>query len=164
MTYEHSWDPGAPLQSELRKIDPEAFNKAIGAAPTARSLAADAKAKEHIAHGFIYHVAAKAAAALHFEERARLLLRSLRVRVVEQPSVVVRARVAVSRSADDGGSGGGDRYLSAREVSARDDLRDLHRSSLLRRMNGLRQELISFDEFTEVVLAISRVLDEQEAA
>lgn len=163
MTYEYFWDPGAPLQSELKKIDPEEFDKAIGDAPTAKKLANEAKAKDHIAHDFIYHVGVRKAAALHYEDRARLLLRAHRITVVDEPSITVRARIAISPLHDDGGDDDGDRYLRAQEVSAREDLRDIHRLSLLRRMNNLRQELISFDEFTEVVMAINHVLDREEA-
>lgn len=164
MQYEYSWDPGAPLQTELRKIDPVAFEKVIGPEPTAKQLVRDAKDKEHPAHSFIFHVGVRKAATIHYEERARLLLRSLRVTAVESPSVTVRARVSVSPENDDGSIDEGARYLSAQTVAARSDLRDLHRFDLLRRMNRLRQELIAFDEFAEIVAAIDRVIGEENVA
>jgi len=163
MKYVYSWNTGAPVSVET--VDPDVFAaelerlEAEHGAVTSSLLVDVAKANDHVAHGFIYHVGERKAARLHYEERARLMLRLLVVRDVEGGAPAVRARVAISAVADDGGQGR-DRYLKAQEVASRSDLRDLHRTSLLRRMNLLRQELINFDEFALVVSAIESVLEE----
>lgn len=159
--YEYRWNPGTP--QALGKIDPEAFaveldriERAHGAA-TAAILVDEAKSKAHIAHDFIYHVGERRAARLHYEQRAGLLVRSLEVRpVVDSEPRHVRARIHVQ---DDDGA----RYASVHEVALRSDLRERHRESLLRRLNALRTELVNFDEFAEVVDAISHVLERDAA-
>lgn len=167
MNYVYSWNPGAPV-SGLDKIDPGAFAKELESIEqrhgkiTSNLLVDVAKEKEHIAHDFIYHVGQRRAARMHYEQRAGLLLRTLEVQVVDEATPTIRARIAIPASADDGGMGR-DRFLSAQEVSTREDLRDLHRGSLLRRMNLLRRELLDFDEFAAVVAAIDDVLGEEAA-
>lgn len=163
MDYTYSWNAGAPV-SGLDKIDALAFAKELMSieqrhGKVTSSLLVDvAKDKEHIAHDFIYHVGERKAARLHYEQRAGLLLRVLVVQGVDGATPVTRARIAIPASADDGGEGR-DRFLTAQEVSTREDLRDLHRGSLLRRMNLLRSELLDFDEFAAVVAAINEVLE-----
>lgn len=165
MQYEYSWNPGAPVRAALHKIDPTAFAEELEKIErehgkvTSALLVDVAKPKDHIAHDFIYHVGERKAARLHYEQRAGLLLRVLVVRGVEETTPSVRARIAIPAEADDGGEGR-DRFLSAQEVASRADLRDLHRKSLLRRMNLLRLELLDFDEFAEVVAAINNVLED----
>lgn len=167
MNYVYSWKSGVPVHG-LDKIDPGAFAAELEAIERAHgkvtsALLTDvAKDKAHIAHDFIYHVGERKAARFHYEQRAGLLLRVLVVQGVDRATPTTRARITISAN-DDDGSDGRDRFLSAQEVASRGDLRDLHRMSLLRRMNILRTELLDFDEFSSVVIAITDVL-EREAA
>ncbi len=164
MEYTYSWDPGTP-STALRRVDAAAFAQELEqlerqhGAVTSPLLTDVAKDPNHIAHDFVYHVSVKNAARLHYEQRAGLLLRSLRIAVADE-SLTTRARIAISAVSDTGSVGDRDRFLTAQEVASRSDLRDLHRGSLLRRMNLLRQELLSFDEFAAVVAAIDQVMEQ----
>lgn len=159
MRYKYDWNPAVP-HSALGRIDAEAFAEELERieskydAVTSKALVREAKPKDHIAHEFIYHVGQRKAAQLHYEQRAGLLMRSLLIMAPEEAPVSVRARIAVASES------GGDRFASAQEMSTDEGLTDLHRKTLLRRMNALRQELIDFDEFVEVVAAITKVLEQ----
>lgn len=159
MRYEYSWNPGVPLQAEFARIDPAAFGhelrriERVHGKASAPLLALEARNPDHIAHDFIYHVGRARAARLHYERRAGILLRSFDVTVVTEEPRTLRARIALP---DPDGDTGHSRYVSTQEVMASDELRALHRASLLRRLSLIQKELRAFDEFAEIVHAIDR--------
>ena len=147
----YSWKPGARIVAGL---DPqmvgEEFNRIERqyGRVTARAVVEVSQPTDAPLHDVIFHVGQRRAAQLHYEERARDLIRSLKVRIIEAPtSVPVRARVSLVQE-------DGQQYYSAEAVALDPELSEAYRAIVWRRLLALKAEMLAWDEFAAIVLAI----------
>jgi hypothetical protein len=157
--YAYGWKAGphpfSKLSAETVGLELERIEHKHGRLD-AKLVVSDARRKASPLHEMIFHVDDAAAAQLHYEERARGLIRALTVRVIHAPATdPIRARISITRDGDQA-------YYTAEAVAADPDLQERFRQLLFAKLVALKRELIAWDEFSAVVSAIEAL--ERQAA
>lgn len=148
-TWKESFKPR--LDPQVAGDELERIKRSHGGRLTPRLVCRAASDEVSPLHSLIYHVKDTEAARIHYEERARLVMRSLFIRVVERPTETVHSFINVRE--------GGSHYATAEEVGTDPALREQYLSRLRGRLVSLKQELGSFTEFSQVVSAIEEFED-----
>lgn len=118
---------------------------------TAEIVVEESRPQDAPLHDTIFHVGAKKAAELYYEERARSIIRAV-VLVREDPDEYpVRAFQFVLK--DDEGS-----YVPSEEIALDDELKEQIRKNLIRKLSQLRRELEGWEDFAGIAHEIDQAL------
>lgn len=147
--YEYGWVGGSfqGLDAEAVAAELESIRARRGNLRAA-TVVEESRTKDALLYSAIFHVNKNQAAEIHYEDRARHVMRALTIRVVNTEAPPVRALVAIRRDEED----------SQREYLPSMDHQIDYRQILMRRLSNLREEIAAWDEFASIVRAIDEVI------